>query len=124
MHLLQAVAAKVLGELYRHGLSPEDETGALSDIAERSPVLADVQADSIAGRRIVAARARASASSTCAATWRAPRWRPSVCQSWPTAASPMTCGGPGRTGRTRSCSSRWTSSCGSRRWCRRRARTC
>jgi hypothetical protein len=43
--------------------------------------------------------------------------------AWTTAASPTTCGARGRTARTASSSSRWTSSRGWRRWCRRRART-
>jgi hypothetical protein len=51
--VLQTVTAKVLAALCRHGLSPDDETGALFDLAERSPALAGVQADSIAGRRAV-----------------------------------------------------------------------
>ncbi|MHC5212111.1 MAG: transposase zinc-binding domain-containing protein, partial [Planctomycetota bacterium] len=51
--VLQAVIAKVLAVLRRHGLSPGDEEVGLFDMAERSPALADVQADSIAGRRTV-----------------------------------------------------------------------
>jgi hypothetical protein len=51
--VLQTVTAKVLSVLRRHGLSPDDEAGALFDLAERSPALAGVQADSIAGRRTV-----------------------------------------------------------------------
>jgi hypothetical protein len=49
--VLQTVVAKVRAVLRRHGLSPDDETGALFDLAERSPALASVQSDSIAGRR-------------------------------------------------------------------------
>jgi hypothetical protein len=51
--VLQAVIAKVLAVLRRHGLSPGDETGPLFDLAERSPALAGVPADLIAGRRVV-----------------------------------------------------------------------
>jgi len=51
--VLQTVTAKVLAVLRRHGLSPDDATGALIDLAERSPALAGVQTDSIAGRRTV-----------------------------------------------------------------------
>jgi hypothetical protein len=51
--VLQAVIAKVHSVLRRHGLSPGDETGALFDLAERSPALAGVQAGSMAGRRAV-----------------------------------------------------------------------